>query len=128
MFFYTPENWLYADKKGKFKEYQNNFHFYTTSEPLKTYRLITLINTHSPKYPSKEPNFKPNENIKFGKWIIKINLSNKESPSFSIKHSKEEISIKYEGEETTLPILSSTKLRGIHLYLSVPIYFNDIHS
>lgn len=104
MFFYTPDNWLRADKNGVFQKYGNHWHFSATSDPSQIYRFVTIINTHSQKHPAKDPVLKPNGNIKIGKWIVNANLSNNEKPSFSIKNNKEEINIEYLGEETTINI------------------------
>lgn len=103
-FFYSPENWLKADKKGKFKEFKNHFHFSATSEPSKIYRFATIINTHSMKHPSQDPVIKPNGFIKAGKWLIKANLSIDEKPSFVVKHAQDDLNIQYEGQETILNI------------------------
>lgn len=101
-FFVPAVNWLRADAKGKFAAYPNHWHFTATSEKQKTYRFATIINTHPLSRPVADPEILPDERIKAGSWIIKVNVSAEGTPSFFIRSTRkgEDVNITYKGGAT----------------------------
>lgn len=107
-FFVPAVNWLRADAKGKFKPYDNHWHFTATSHKAKVYRFATVINTHvKPKEgakPAPKPQVLKDGRIKIGSWIIKVNLSSEGRPMFFIRSTRKDdnVSITYRGAETVV--------------------------
>lgn len=103
-FFVPATNWLRADDKGNFESYANHWHFMATSGKQQTYRFATIINTHAKKYPGKAPELLKDGRIKMGGWIIKVNASAKESPSFFIRSTTpgEDVTITYRKDGATV--------------------------
>lgn len=104
LFFSPAVNWLIADEKGNFKEYSHHWHFTATSDKQKVYRFATIINTHAKLTPSEQPRILKDGCIEIGDWNIKVNLSAKGVPSFSVCNMKkgENLSIDYKGEATVV--------------------------
>ncbi len=93
-------NWLRADDKGNYKPFPNHWHFTATSEAAGTYRFATLINTHAQKHPARNPEILADGRIKFGGWLISVNLKAEGAPSFFIRSTKDDVNISYKGQAT----------------------------
>ena len=78
--------------------------FTATSDKQKVYRFATIINTHAKLTPSEQPRILKDGCIEIGDWNIKVNLSAKGVPSFSVCNMKkgENLSIDYKGEATVV--------------------------
>lgn len=107
-FFVPAENWLKADENGKFKSYDNHWHFTATSAKQKVYRFATIINTYAKikegEKPAPSPQILKDGKIKIGSWMIQVNLSPEGAPSFDIRNTRknEDVSIQYKGEATVV--------------------------
>ena len=107
-FFAPAVNWLRADAKGNFAKFPNHWHFTASSEKKQVYRFATIINTHAmPKDASQkfaEPQMLKDGSIKFGSWIIKVNVSAEGKPSFVVRctRSDYDASVSYQGDEATI--------------------------
>lgn len=100
--FYPAANWLRADDKGVFEKYPNHWHFTTISGKAQVCRFATVINTHTLKYPAKDPEILPDRRIKVGGRLINANLESNGTPLSFIRSTQEKASITHKGEATVV--------------------------
>lgn len=101
-FFVPAVNWLRHDDKGNYEKYPNDWHFTAKTEKATVYRFATIVNTHALKHPAKDPEILSDGRIKAGGWLISVNLKAEGAPSFFIRSTKDDVSITYKGQETTV--------------------------
>lgn len=98
-----PVNWMgNSDDKGNDKKYPNHFHFTGKSEPAKVYRFATFINSHPDKREAPAPVVLEDGRIKFGGWLISVNLTDQGAPSFYVRSTKDDVNISYKGDATVV--------------------------
>lgn len=95
-------NWLRPDKNGNYPPFPDHHHFTAISSPSKVYRFATVISTHPEHRQVPAPEILSDGRIKFGGWLISVNLTADGAPSFFVRSTKEDVNISYKGDATVV--------------------------
>jgi len=96
-FFEPAVNWLRADNKGYFEPYQNHWHFTATTPKQPVYRFATIVSTRAKDEEGIIPARVSGNKIHAGNWVITVNLASEGSASFTIRNTREDIELIYDG-------------------------------
>ncbi len=101
-FFVPADNWLKGDANGKFKKNPDDHHFTARTAPAPVYRFAALVNSHAAADASSAPKRLKDGSFRAAGWTVTANLSADGRPAFSAVSPDGNVSIRYDGEETTV--------------------------
>ena len=106
-FFYPAHNWLKGDADGKFRKYENHWHFTAVTPAVRVCRLATIIDTRALRTPARTPVRVVTTEAAHGGWTVEVdgwrieaNLTAKGKPMFRVENRERSVCVHYTGGAT----------------------------